>query len=123
MVRCDLVSARFAQVDLAGARFCDTLLDDAVFEDCDLREADFGVKNELFADRNSTTNTIFRRCDLRGAKFAGRQLTGTEFVDCKLHNVGGAAKLRSIKVSGADLSPNGDGSVIGTSAQVEKLLG
>jgi hypothetical protein len=91
-VRGDLVEARVSGVDMNGARFGDTILDDAVFEDCDLRGANFGTAKELFAHRGTTTNPVFRRCDLRGAKFAGRTVSGAVFVDCKLHGITGPAR-------------------------------
>jgi uncharacterized protein YjbI with pentapeptide repeats len=123
-VRGDLVEAQVSGVDMRGARFGDTILDDAVFEDCDLRDANFGTAKELFAHRGTTTNTVFRRCDLRGARFAGRNVSGAVFVDCKLHGVTGPARrMAALEVRGADFSPAGDGSVIGTAADIERLLG
>ena len=98
---------RFLGTDLRKVRFCDTILDGAQFEDCDLREADLRSMNPELSALGSTFNATFTRCDLRDAKIDLRRFHGTSFVECKLSGMSGKPRLDgpiAYRVHACDLS-------------------
>jgi uncharacterized protein YjbI with pentapeptide repeats len=97
------------------ARINDTGLDGAVFTDCDFREAQFNKRDNVLG---TTVDTVFIRCDLRDTDWTGRDLFRATFIDCKLAGARGLANLADVTIERADLSPEGDGSRIGTAADV-----
>lgn len=109
-------SSRVTRVDLRNAGLRDTVLDGAVFESCDFRDANFSRRDVVLDKLGTARRTRFVECDLRGAKIEGWRLDGTELERCKLHGTDGKPELEgAIKVIGQDLSPDGDGSVVGMS--------
>jgi uncharacterized protein YjbI with pentapeptide repeats len=100
-----------------GAVFFDARLDASQFAECDFRNADFQAQT---AGAVSALESFkFVRCDLRDTNGTGRVLSRASFVDCKLFGAHGEADgLADAAIDHADLSPAGDGSVLGTSAAV-----
>lgn len=108
--------AQVTGVDLRGARFRDAVLDDSVFERCDLRGADFSRKDVILESLGTARRTRFVACDLRGAKVEGWRLDGAVFVRCLMHGLEGTPDFEGkVEVDTADLSPDGDRSVLGVS--------
>jgi uncharacterized protein YjbI with pentapeptide repeats len=114
---------RRARIDGASFReadFGNAALDQAVFTDCDLRDASFSLRTRDLL--GTTTRTRFERCDLRNTKWAGRELEGAVFVDCKLYGISGSpSRLRDLVFERPDLSPAGDGRIIGNQDDVLAL--
>jgi uncharacterized protein YjbI with pentapeptide repeats len=109
-------TAEVTGVDLRGARFRDAVLDDSVFVRCDLRGADFSRKDRILESLGTAHRTRFVECDLRGAKVEGWRLDGTVFERCLVHGLEGTPDFEGkVEVDAADLSPDGDRSVIGVS--------
>lgn len=108
--------AKLDGVDLRGASLRDTVLDDTVFVHCDLRGADFSRKNPVLTTLGTARRTRFVGCDLRGAKVEGWRLDGAIFERCKLHGLVGTPVFEGdVQVSDADLTAEGDGSMLGGS--------
>ncbi len=106
--------ARVTGVDLRETRLRDAVLDDAVFTGCDLRGVDLRRDNEVLRTLGTARRTRFLDCDLRGALVAGWRLDGTLFERCRLHGVEGEPRFEgAIQVLAADLSPEGDRSLLG----------
>lgn len=106
---------RIKKADLRRFRFGDCILDGAVLEDCDLREADLHCISPYLATLCSTMNATFIRCDLRGANIDQRRFDNTRFVDCKLAGLVGTPRLEGATpytLENCDFSPAGDGSDI-----------
>lgn len=101
--RCELNHALLGNADLGNARFVD----------CDLRHSDIqGFPDQL------NYGLAFVRCDLRWTCWHGRSLRGVSFIDCRMHGVYGAvAALNSAVIERADMSPEGDQSVIAEKAE------
>lgn len=97
--------AQVRGVDLRDALLGDSVLDGAVFEDCDLRGADLSRVTAALRELCSTLNATFRRCDLRGARIEGRRLDNTRFIDCKLAGITGVPVLEgTYLIENCDLS-------------------
>lgn len=124
--RCDLARANLARTSWCGARLVrstlsgavlvEARLDWAMFVDCDLRGADLAVAKRL--ELASSQRTCFVRCDLRETRWTGRMLASVRLIDCKLHGVHGAPRVDGIEIERPDLSPRGDGSELGSAADV-----
>ncbi|MGE0323298.1 MAG: pentapeptide repeat-containing protein [Polyangiaceae bacterium] len=109
-------TAHLVGVDLREASLRDTVLDDAVFERCDLRGADFSRRDEILTKLGTARRTRFVECDLRGANVTGWRLDGAVFERCKMFGFLGAPVFEGdVQVLGADLTQQGDGSVLGAS--------
>jgi uncharacterized protein YjbI with pentapeptide repeats len=109
---------RIKDADLRSFRFGDCVLDGAVLEDCDLRDADLHCITPVLESLCSTLNATFLRCDLRGANIDQRRFDNTRFVDCKLHGLIGASRLEGpnpYTLENCDFSAAGDGSDLRTS--------
>jgi uncharacterized protein YjbI with pentapeptide repeats len=118
------IRSKLRGVDFREARFGDCVLDAAVLEDCDLRDADLSRVTAGLKRLCSTMNATFRRCDLRGANFAGRRLDGTRFLDCKFAGVRGTPLIEgTYTVERPDFSAAGDGSDVRTDAAVFAIWG
>jgi uncharacterized protein YjbI with pentapeptide repeats len=107
--------------NLRHVQFGDTLLDGARFQRCDLRSV---VLTPIHPRIVATSRgTVFEHCDFRGADFTGRDLAGAVFLACKLGGAHGQpATTEGWSVEQADLSPAGDGSQVGSAADVLALL-
>ena len=107
-----------------GREFCDadfanSALDEAVFIDCDLRGANLALRKDLLG---TTTLTRFERCDLRDTRWEGRDIDGAVFIDCRFHGASGRpARIAGVRIEWPDISPDGDGSVIGRDDDVLSL--
>lgn len=109
-------SAQLTGVDLRGARFRDAVLDDAVFDRCDMRGADFSRKDAILVSLGTARRTRLVECDLRGANVEGWRLDGAVFERCLMHGLEGTPVFEgAVQVVAADLSPDGDRSVLGAS--------
>ena len=103
--------ARIHRASFRDAQLGDSVLDGALFEDCDLRKIDLAHVTEALRDVCTTFGTSFVRCDLRGANFAGRCLDCTRFIDCKLAGITGVPIVESpCVVTGADFT-GADGAI------------
>ena len=108
---------KIKNADLRELKFGDCVLDGAVLEGCDLRDAKLGRVTPVLRSLCSTMNTTFLRCDLRGANLEGRRLDGTRFIECKLANVQGKPLIEgSVVIERPDFS--GDAS-LRTAAELE----
>lgn len=95
----------------------DTWLDGAMFTFCDFQNALLGS-----GSFRTTNGALFLRSDLRGSDWTGRNLRGATFAGCKVHGSrGDAAAAEEAEFLGPDLSPLGDGSQIGSHADVVAL--
>jgi uncharacterized protein YjbI with pentapeptide repeats len=112
-------SAQLSACQLIGCDLSDATLNYSIFTDCDLRGADLGVLRR--DDSDGLGGVMFVRCDLRDSQWTGRRLRNVVFSDCKLHGVRGRPKLDAVTVFKPDLSPQGDGSQIGTVDDVRSL--
>jgi uncharacterized protein YjbI with pentapeptide repeats len=109
--------------NLQELEFGDCVLDGAILEDCDLRQANFGRVTPSL-DLCSMLNTTLRRCDLRGSIFDGRRLDGTRFIDCKFAGITGNPAIEgNYVVERPDFSARGDGSDIRSAAEVYAIWG
>lgn len=114
--RCLWRRARVRGASFLDADFANSALDDAVFIECDLRGANLSLSKDLLG---TTTRTRFERCDLRDTRWEGRYLDGAVFIDCRFHGAGGRpALIDGVRIERPDLSPDGDGSVIGRGNEV-----
>jgi uncharacterized protein YjbI with pentapeptide repeats len=95
------------------------LCDDALFVECDLRGADLSVVNT--GPRATSVGVRFVRCDLRTTKWTARDLGNVTFLDCRMHGVMGTVLAAGVDIVRPDLSPNGDGSLIGSASDVANL--
>ena len=109
-----------SRCNFAGAAMTDIGIDKAVFTDCDFRGVDFRTVMDLLG---SSMDAQFVRCDLRDTAWQGRSLFRVSLVDCKLAGAHGRPQLEETVVERADLSPAGDGSVIGGLREVMPLWG
>jgi uncharacterized protein YjbI with pentapeptide repeats len=112
-------AARVTGTRLAGAVMVDTMLDAAVFVDCDLRGVDMSIVNR--GALATSVRAEFIRCDLRESKWDHRVLSGVRMTDCRLHGTHGTPVLDGTEIERADLSPGGDGSQIALAADVRRL--
>jgi len=104
--RTHVQGASFCYADFANSAF-----DNAVFINCNLRGANLSLREDLLG---TTTRTRFERCDLRDTRWEGRYLDGAVFIDCRFHGASGRpARIDGVRIERPDLSPDGDGSVIG----------
>ncbi|HEU4727140.1 MAG TPA: pentapeptide repeat-containing protein [Kofleriaceae bacterium] len=101
---------------LRHVRLVDARLDRAVLSDCSLRGADLSIASCPGAA--TLSGARFVRCDLRETNWTGRQLAGATFIDCKLFGAHGSPRLAGVVIERPDLSLAGDGSQIGTQAEV-----
>lgn len=105
--------AQLVDSSLVKSNLRDATIDHARFTRCDFRGAD------LTAERGSLCSVVraavFIECDLRETLWTHRDLNGVEFHDCKLYGVRGAPQLHGAEIVRPDLSPSGDGSLIGES--------
>ncbi len=101
---------RMLEVDLREASLQDSVLDDAIFEKCDLRGVDLSRKDPTFKSLGTARRTHFLECDLRGLHLEGLRLDGTIFERCRMHGLVGAPVLAGeVQIIDADLSLGGDG--------------
>lgn len=108
--------AEFSGVDLRAAGLRDTVLDESVFERCDLRGADLSRKDMILESLGTARRARFIECDLRGAKVEGWRLDRTVFERCRLHGlIGTPAFEGEVRVFEADLFPAADRGVVGVS--------
>ncbi|HKQ79127.1 MAG TPA: pentapeptide repeat-containing protein [Blastocatellia bacterium] len=120
LYRCLWRRARAAGVDFSESVFCDSALDDSVFVDCDLRGAKFSLHTKGIL--GSTAQTRFERCDLRDTQWEGRNLDNAVFVDCRFHGASGQPeRIVGVRIERPDLSPDGDGRMIGCEEDVFAL--
>jgi uncharacterized protein YjbI with pentapeptide repeats len=112
-------SAQLTGCQLIGCDLSDASLSFSVFTDCDFRGADLGALRR--PDQDGLVGTIFVRCDLRDTQWVGRRLHNVVLSECKLHGVRGRPKLEGLTIVKPDLSPDGDGSCIGTADEVRAL--
>jgi uncharacterized protein YjbI with pentapeptide repeats len=103
-------SARVGNTSFRGAVFADALLDDALFLECDLRDADLSCLADDGTPRPGTTARCrFERCDLRGSVWLERDLSGAVFIDCRFDLTAGTPRsVTGIDIQGATLT-NPDG--------------
>jgi uncharacterized protein YjbI with pentapeptide repeats len=114
--------ARFVGVSLRDADLGNAELDGATFADCDLRGSSFALRTPDLL--GTTRQTRFERCDLRDTKWAERDLADAVFVDCQLAGASGRPRrIDRIAVLRPDLSPEGDGTGLGSAADVLAQLG
>jgi uncharacterized protein YjbI with pentapeptide repeats len=107
-----VVSARFD-----GARFGNAVFDGATFQRSSFVRADFSPTTP--APPATTQGARFEDCDLRNTRWDDRDLSGARFVRCKLDGVSGhPSAVDGVVIEEPDLSPGGDGSVIGIAADV-----
>lgn len=111
-----LRAATFVRTRLAGSLLVDIVLDEARFEDCDLRGSRLAVLN--VRSEPSTVRTVFIRCDLRDTSWFDRDLRGVQLIDCKLHGARGAIRADRVELTRPDLSPGGDSAIIGNADAV-----
>jgi uncharacterized protein YjbI with pentapeptide repeats len=105
--------ARAEATSFDAVVFGNAILDGVRFSGCTFRGADFAPLDELFPA--TTRGAVFEDCDLRNTRWDDRDLTGVRFVRCKLDGIQGRPKsVADIEVVEPDLSPDGDGSDIGT---------
>jgi uncharacterized protein YjbI with pentapeptide repeats len=117
--RCLWRRARVQGASFRDADFANSALDDSVFIDCDLRGANLSLREDSKNVLGTTTRTRFERCDLRDTKWADRDMQGAVFIDCRFHGASGLpARLDGVRIERPDLSPDGDGSVIGRGSEV-----
>jgi uncharacterized protein YjbI with pentapeptide repeats len=108
--KAEVTRTSFAAADLTDAR-----LHEALLIDCDLRGAKLGITPG--GDPELTDMTLIR-CDLRDIDWRGRKLVRLELIDCKLGGARGGPALEQAVIVRPDLSPSGDGSVIGDDRSV-----
>jgi uncharacterized protein YjbI with pentapeptide repeats len=114
--RCLWRRTRVQGASFCYADFANSVLDDAVFINCDLRGANLSLRKDLLG---TTTRTRFERCDLRDTRWEGRYLDGAVFIDCRFHGASGRpALIAGVRIERPDHSPDGDGSVIGRGAEM-----
>jgi uncharacterized protein YjbI with pentapeptide repeats len=113
--------SKVTRCTFAGATLTNGGFDKAVFTECDFRDANLGMiaPNLL----GTAFETVFVRCDLRGTDWTGLELFRTRFVDCKLAGAHGTPSVAETVVERADLSPEGDGSLLGGLREVCRLWG
>lgn len=99
----------------------DASFDYATIADCDFSGSDFSVTRA--GPIGTAVEARFVRCDLRNTNWAGRDLFRVTFIDCKLAGAHGTPELAETLIERPDLSPKGDGSQIGTRADVLRLWG
>jgi Pentapeptide repeats (8 copies) len=109
-------SAQVTSSQMIGCDLCDATLDFAVFTDCDLRAADLSAVRRV--EREATSGTMFVRCDLRNTIWDNRYLANVVLVDCRVHQLRGRPVIDGITIVRPDLSAAGDGSRIGSAADV-----
>ena len=116
-----LDGARVRDCDFAEADLRATTLGAAEITDTSFRGARLGALDRtLHAHR--TYRTRFVRCDFRGADFAGRELDGTQFIDCAFAGATGAPRWRGpVAIERPDFSPAGDRSDVRDAAALERL--
>lgn len=103
----------------AGAALADLGADRAAFIGCDLRGADLAARGP--GPRATMAGAQFIRCDLRWTSWDHRDLTGVQFVDCKLHGVHGGPRAEGAIIRAPDLSIAGDRSRVGCRQDVLAL--
>lgn len=112
--------ARVEATSFDAVVFGNAILDGARFSGCTFRGADFAPIEDLFPA--TTRDAVFEDCDLRNTRWDGRDLTRARFVRCKLDGIEGSPTgVASIEIVDPDLSPEGDGSDIGTAEDVLDL--
>jgi uncharacterized protein YjbI with pentapeptide repeats len=117
--RCLWRRARVQGASFRDADFANSALDDAVFIDCDMRGANLSLREDSKNVLGTTTRTRFERCDLRDTLWADRDIRGAVFIDCRFHGASGQpARLDDVRIERPDISPDGDGSIIGRESQV-----
>lgn len=114
--RADLRGAQLDQCDLAGAQLDGARLDGARFRSCDLAGADLR--------HASAIDARFEDCDLRKAAVAGFVIGPTGFRRCRFGDfasqpIGKPDVRAAYLVLAPDLSAKGDGSRIGSAADVD----
>jgi uncharacterized protein YjbI with pentapeptide repeats len=108
--------ATFLRCSFVGASLERVAAEGALFIECDLRGADLGARDE---GAPGLRGARFERCDLRRSRWDGRALTGACFTDCKTYGLAGPPRsFDGLAIVRPDLSPAGDGSVIGSRADV-----
>jgi len=99
------------------ATFGNSWLDGGQFRGCSFKGADLRLLTPGI--RATTAGAVFEDCDLREARWGGRDLDGATFVRCKLAGIRGRpSSLASVTIEAPDLSTEGDGSALGTAAEV-----
>jgi len=107
-----VTDARFERAFLGNSR-----LDGGTFRGCSFVNADFHrLVDGIMA---TSTGVRFEDCDLRGTRWDGHDLSGATFVRCKLAGIRGRpTSVDGVTIEAPDLSPAGDGSMIGSAADV-----
>lgn len=106
--------AHFSISSFSNAKIGGVKADGLVFENCNFKDADFTGTH--------LQNSIFQHCDLRGVQFKRSTWENVTLENCKLHGSSGPFKLLSgLKAVSCDLSPEGNGSLKGGSADVTGL--
>jgi uncharacterized protein YjbI with pentapeptide repeats len=117
--RCLWRRARVQGASFRDADFANSALDDAVFIDCDMRGANLSLREDSKNVLGTTTRTRFERCDLRDTLWSDRDIQDAVFIDCRFHGASGQpARLDGVRIERPDISPDGDGSVIGRGSEV-----
>lgn len=112
--------ARVERCSFVDAVLQEAAFDKATFADCDFRGADFSIVRNLLG---TGVDARFVRCDLRDTKWSERDLFRVAFIECKLAGSSGRPSIARTTIERPDLSPAGDGSVIGTERDVWDLWG
>jgi uncharacterized protein YjbI with pentapeptide repeats len=85
-----LISCR---ADLSSFRF--SALTNVVFDECNLRQADF--------QNADLRQAHFVNCDLTAAQFSHAQMSGIRFSGCILDGVGGVTSFNGVRIDSVDL--------------------
>jgi uncharacterized protein YjbI with pentapeptide repeats len=115
--------ARVTATRLNLAEFGSSRLDGAHFTDCDLRAA-WLRPGRLPGPPGSSAGAVFERCDLRDADLAGADLAGATFAGCLFRGTRGLPSATAgWRVTDADFSAAGDGSDVGGADDLLDQLG
>jgi hypothetical protein len=114
-------AAQVSASQLSGCDLTDATIDFATFIDCDLRTANLSAIRRTGAE--ASANVMFIRCDLRNTLWDRRRLANVVLMDCRVHQMHGRPTVDSITIVRPDLSAAGDGSRIGSAAEVLALWG
>ncbi|MCC6999854.1 MAG: pentapeptide repeat-containing protein [Deltaproteobacteria bacterium] len=116
--RSHLESSTIVRGVFVGASLRSTTLSNAVFEDCDFRDALLNEDPE-YRNLGGAQGATFTRCDLRGADLTNLRLDRTTFHDCRFAGIKGRpAILGPVTIVNADLSEAGDGSQLVDGAEL-----
>lgn len=124
----DLRKTRLDRSTWTGARVHAAIFDEAIVGNAVLDDAHFSQCSFLRTDLRrvstvvpATTRAVFEDCDLRGSRWDGRDVTGAQFIRCKVAGVRGVpVGLDTATFLDPDLSPDGDGD-IGTADDVRAV--